>query len=210
MEHKALNKALIQGSLARTQGEASATFEIDVVFDLDRLSSRGIRALKAYRDRVVHSAGSPADRVKVLEFREAFQRALIDAGQEAEPVSLGGLEVHQHLVEGLPGVSLILAGSLAHETVEDLTGFFGMTAKTFRGRLKQGHLGLDESERVLRSIRVALAASELFGGFDEAREYLRTKNFALGGARPIDLILTAQGERLVLDELHAQAHSAPL
>ena len=86
----------------------------------------------------------------------------------------------------------------------------GMTAKTLRGRLKQDHLGLDESERVLRSTRVMLAASDLFGGFDQAREYLHTKSFALGGARPIDLIQTAEGERIVLDELHAQAHSAPL
>lgn len=123
---------------------------------------------------------------------------------------LGGLEIHQRLMEGLPGISLALAGSLTHETLEDVTDWYGMTAKTLRGRLRQEHLGLDESERVLRATRVTIAASDLFGGFDAAREYLRTTNFALGGARPIDLIQSAEGERLVLDELHAQADSAPL
>ena len=181
--------------------------------DLDGLNSRVFEGFRAWFDQKAHLQEAhhfAQVRVRVQEWRESFEKILVMHLKEPERALLGGLEVHQRLVKGLPGISLGLAGSLAHETIEDLTDFFGMTAKTFRGRLKQEHLGLDESERVLRSARVTLAASELFGGFDQAREYLRTKNFALGGAKPIDLIQTAEGERLVLDELHAQAHSAPL
>lgn len=178
--------------------------------NFDDLSSRALRAIKvikAWQSRELESA----ERMKVLKLREAFERVLLSAGTEAgSDTVLGGLEVHQRLVEGLPGISLVLAGSLAHETFEDLTDFYGMTAKTLRVRLRQDHLALDESERVLRTTRVTLAASDLFGGFDAAREYLRTKNFSLGGARPIDLIQSAEGERIVLDEIHAHANSAPL
>jgi Protein of unknown function (DUF2384) len=40
--------------------------------------------------------------------------------------------------------------------------------------------------------------------------YLRTPNFALGGAVPRDLLKTAEGEQLVLAELQAQAAGGPV
>lgn len=202
-------KEFIRQAPDESKGEsASARMVVTLNFDdLDGLNTRVLQALRALRNEVVH--GATTDRVKMHEMRQAFERILAVEAPGALR-TIGGLEVHHRLIEGLPGISLALAGALTHETIEDLTVFFGMTPKTFRGRLKQDHLGLDESERVLRSVRVTVAASDVFGGFDQAREYLRTKNFALGGYKPIDLIQTAEGERIVLDELYAQAHSAPL
>jgi len=199
----------IHRSPAETEHEVE-TVRLDVSYvfdDMDDLNTRVLQAFDALRDAV--ALGAPTDRVKMHEVRQALEHYLSVEMIEI-PVTLGALEVHRQLIKGLPGISLALAGSLTHETIEDLTDFFGITPKTFRGRLRQEHLGLDESERALRSTRVTLAATEVFGGFDQAREYLRTKNFALGGARPIDLIQTAEGERVVLNELQAQAHSAPL
>jgi len=62
----------------------------------------------------------------------------------------------------------------------------------------------------MRAARVTTAAAQVLGSFDAVRQYMRTKNFALGGSTPIDLIKTAEGERLVLNELQAQAGSGPL
>ena len=53
-------------------------------------------------------------------------------------------------------------------------------------------------------------AREVFGSADAAREFLRTANFALGGAVPRDLLNTAEGEQLVLAELHTQAEGGPV
>jgi uncharacterized protein (DUF2384 family) len=58
--------------------------------------------------------------------------------------------------------------------------------------------------------RATLSAAEVFGDIDAGRDYLRTKNFALGGAAPIDLLQTAEGERIVLNELQAQADGGPV
>jgi uncharacterized protein (DUF2384 family) len=62
----------------------------------------------------------------------------------------------------------------------------------------------------MRAAGAAAVAAEVLGGFDEAREYLHTRNFALGGSRPVELLKTGEGGRLVLDELHAHAESGPL
>jgi hypothetical protein len=45
----------------------------------------------------------------------------------------------------------------------------------------------------------------VFGNHNVARRWLRTRNFALGGITPRDLLKTSEGERVVLNELQAQA-----
>jgi len=120
------------------------------------------------------------------------------------------LAVHRAIRAGLPGASMITAGSLAYDTIEGITEFFDTTPKTLRERIRQPRLRTDESERVIRMGRVMLAARRALGSFEAARRYVRTKNFALGGAVPLELMHTAEGERLVLDELQAHADSGPL
>jgi len=53
-------------------------------------------------------------------------------------------------------------------------------------------------------------AAELMGSAEDGRRYLRTPNFALGGATPLDLLKTAEGEQLVLAELQTQADGGPV
>jgi putative toxin-antitoxin system antitoxin component (TIGR02293 family) len=66
---------------------------------------------------------------------------------------------------------------------------------------------LAQSKQALRLARVATQAAELFGSAEAVRKFLRTPNFALGGATPLDLLRTGQGEQLVLAELQAPAAS---
>ena len=58
--------------------------------------------------------------------------------------------------------------------------------------------------------RVALAAADVLGNLDAAHEYMHTRNFALGGATPADLLRTIDGEHIVLNELRTQADGGPL
>lgn len=58
--------------------------------------------------------------------------------------------------------------------------------------------------------RVTAAAAEVLGSRDAARLYMHTKNFALGGVAPLDLLKLANGEAVVLQELQTHRDSGPL
>ena len=62
----------------------------------------------------------------------------------------------------------------------------------------------------LRRRRVLAMAANVFGSTEFARSYLRTPNFALGGATPSDLLSNAKGEQIVVSELQAQAGGGPV
>lgn len=148
--------------------------------------------------------------IKVTSWRAASEHRLYaiaaaDSARVAEPMM-----VHQRLAEGLPGRALLQSASLVYDTLEEITRFFDTTPKTLRARVRGERLPVDESERAMRLARVTLTAAQMLGGFDAARRYLHTRNFALGGAAPLDLLQTSQGEGIVLNELQAHAEDGPL
>jgi hypothetical protein len=57
--------------------------------------------------------------------------------------------------------------------------------------------------RSLKAVTVALGARY-------AREYMHTRNFALGGLTPADLLTRVGGEAAVLNELHASLNGGPV
>lgn len=69
--------------------------------------------------------------------------------------------------------------------------------KATASRLKPG-----ESELIYRLSKVLVAAAEILGDRDKAREWLLSENRALRGNRPIDLLDTAIGFEDVMDVLH--------
>lgn len=86
---------------------------------------------------------------------------------------------------------------------------FGMSFKTIKARL-DGSLDTATSEMAVRAARTTKTAAEVLGSYDAARAYMHPRNFALGGAAPVGLIKTADGERIVLNELQTQAEGGPL
>jgi putative toxin-antitoxin system antitoxin component (TIGR02293 family) len=119
------------------------------------------------------------------------------------------LEVHRRLLEGLSGESLLVSSSMFLSSLSEAEDFFELSFKTIKSRLGKS-LDTAASERAMRAARVTTAAAEVLGSFDAARKYMHTKNFALGGSTPADLLKTSEGERLVLNELQAQAEGGPL
>ena len=68
------------------------------------------------------------------------------------------------------------------------------------------------SDKRLRAAtrRVRAAAAVLFGSEAAARSYMTTRNFALGGATPLQMLNRPGGEAAVMTELQTQCESGPL
>ena len=123
--------------------------------------------------------------------------------------TLGTLEIHQQLVRGLPGEALFVSSAMAFDSMSEALELFDVSSKTAKQRIGE-RLSPGESEIALRIGRVLTMAADVFGSFDAARNYLRTPNFALGGAVPRDLLKTAEGEQVAVSELQTQAEGGPV
>jgi len=126
-----------------------------------------------------------------------------------ERLSVQPVDVHRRLLEGLSGESLLVSSSMFLNSLSEAEEFFELSFKTIKSKLGKS-LDTAASERAMRAARVTTAAAEVLGSFDAARKYMHARNFALGGATPAELLKTAEGERLVLNELQAQADGGPI
>ena len=94
-------------------------------------------------------------------------------------------------------------GTLSSAEVEQLV----IPRRTLAHRRKLGQrLSREESDRLSRVARVVASANETFQDRAAAARWLRHPNRALGGARPLDLLETGDGARLVEDVLGRIAH----
>jgi putative toxin-antitoxin system antitoxin component (TIGR02293 family) len=123
--------------------------------------------------------------------------------------SMQQLDIHQSIIEGLPGEALFISSAMAFDSMQEALPFFEVSAKTARGRVGEV-LPASQGEMALRIGRVLTIAWDLFGSLEIARQYLRIPNFALGGAIPRDLLRTGEGEQVVLAELQTQAAGGPV
>jgi putative toxin-antitoxin system antitoxin component (TIGR02293 family) len=147
-------------------------------------------------------------RIDLAEVWSVMQPALL-RGPAASAAAPTALEVHRRLVEGLDGVALLMSSAMFLRTMSDVEAHFEMSFKTIKSKL-DGSLDAATGERAWRAVRATMTAADVLGSYEAAREYMHTRNFALGGATPADLVKTAEGERVVVNELHAQAEGGPL
>jgi putative toxin-antitoxin system antitoxin component (TIGR02293 family) len=99
---------------------------------------------------------------------------------------------------GLPVKELTdLQTSLAVPT-ERLAPMLGISKATFHRRKGAGErLGAVESDRVVRFARLLGQAIKVLGGDEDARQWLSSAQFGLGGAVPLDYAKTEVGAREV-------------
>ena len=121
----------------------------------------------------------------------------------------GALDVHRRIVSGLPGIALVIASAMVYDSMAEALPLFDLSPKTAKQRMWQT-LAPNEGEIALRIGRVLTLAGDALGSLEAARQYLRTPNFALGGAAPRDLLRTAEGEQIVLAEIQAQSEGGPV
>lgn len=171
-----------------------------------RRSEVDARLLKVFDDPAIRRTLTGRQKLDLPDLAQRVSAELEGAHRTA-PVD--ALAVHRRLVKGLPGVALFVASALAFDSLTEALPFFDVTAKTARSKLESA-LSPAEGDQALRLARAAALAGELLGSADEGRRYLRTPNFALGGATPLELLKTGYGEPLVLAELQAQAAGGPV
>src|SRR5438132_5783417 len=85
----------------------------------------------------------------------------------------------------------------------------GIPVSTAGAQQRSGKpLSPEHSEKILRILRVARRAEEVFGDQDRGRAWLTSDVHALG-RRPLDLLDTQDGYELVIDELGRIVFGAP-
>ena len=164
--------------------------------------------ISVFEDRQLRSNIRRLDKVELVRVRDLAERAL-ERHKGADLETLEPLEVHQKLLKGLAGETLLVASSLFLDSLAEAEQFFELSFKTIKSKLG-GTLDIAASERAMRAARVTTAAAEFLGSFDAARRYMHTRNFALGGSVPADLLKTGEGERLVLNELQTASEGGPV
>jgi len=107
-----------------------------------------------------------------------------------------GIDVARLVRRGLPIASvehILESGRLS--AVEFHRIVMPRTALATRRRV--GRLTKQQSDRLLRIVRVMAVAEETFGNREKAAAWLRRHTTALAGERPLDLLDTGEGAREV-------------
>ncbi|HEY7390986.1 MAG TPA: antitoxin Xre/MbcA/ParS toxin-binding domain-containing protein [Bryobacteraceae bacterium] len=104
--------------------------------------------------------------------------------------------------KGLPAISVTALAEKLHLGNRVIGQKLGIPQRTLTRRLSDAsRLTPAESDRTVRMARVYANAVEMIGDREKATAWLETPNRALGGDRPLDLLDTDVGTRMVEDVL---------
>jgi putative toxin-antitoxin system antitoxin component (TIGR02293 family) len=99
--------------------------------------------------------------------------------------------------KGFPQPVLKEVMESADLSLEELSTALGISVRSLQRRKAQGTLATQESDRIYRLARMIALAKYYIGDEAAAGRWLKKKNFALGGKRPIDMLDTEPGARMV-------------
>jgi len=102
---------------------------------------------------------------------------------------------------GLPVQQLKILQTSLGVPMDRLVPMLGISKATLHRRIAGGRLGPSESERVVRFARLMGKAVEVMESEDDARQWLTSPQFGLGGAVPLEYAETEVGAREVEDLL---------
>ena len=94
-------------------------------------------------------------------------------------------------------------------SLDELTSRLGLSRSAIEQRKASGRLTSDESGKVVCFARLLGHAMHLFGGLNEARQWLKTPQRGLHGAIPLDYAKTDLGAREVENLLTQLGHERP-
>lgn len=118
-------------------------------------------------------------------------------------VTQGAYELHSLVGEGLPAAVIGRIERAMDLSAAESTRVFGLSA-TSRKRYKNSprrRLDPTTSDRIVRVASTVADAAEIFGDESKAIAWFKTPSLALGNERPIDLMSSDPGAKLVRDEL---------
>lgn len=88
----------------------------------------------------------------------------------------------------------------------ELSSLLMISPRTIDRRRKEAVLPADESERSYRIARLTDMAAQVLGSMEKASHWFKQPNYALGNEKPIDIIQTEPGARLVERTLQQIQH----
>jgi len=111
-------------------------------------------------------------------------------------------EVIEVINRGLPIGELEYLRSRLDVPIDRLTQNIGLSRATFHRRKAAGRLTSDESDKVVRFAQLLGLANRVLENEDDARRWLTSPQFGLGGAVPLNYARTEVGAREVEDLLN--------
>jgi putative toxin-antitoxin system antitoxin component (TIGR02293 family) len=137
-------------------------------------------------------------------------REWIDKQLARGGAGMSGIELHRQIEIGVPGKAipnLLLALDFTREEFSDL---LGRARKTLNELEQRAHLSRADSDFLYRIARALVYAVSVFGEANYAVQWLKEPNEALGGAVPLKLLATVEGDEIVRAELGAIEHGLPV
>jgi putative toxin-antitoxin system antitoxin component (TIGR02293 family) len=139
----------------------------------------------------------------------ALVRGWIEKRLASRSRGLSGLDLHREIDAGLPGNSIPTLLLVLDVTREDFSSLLGRTRKTLNELVERKHLSRMDSDLVFRIARAVVHAVSVFEDAAAAVDWLKEPNEALGGAAPLSLLVTVEGDEVVHAELGAVEHGLP-
>jgi putative toxin-antitoxin system antitoxin component (TIGR02293 family) len=158
-----------------------------------------------------HTYKAPQKRADVVRERKASKPARPGSGNAGifisyyvEPVGVrttARTYSPQYVIEivnrGLPIGELEYLRSHLDVPIDRLTQNIGLSRATFHRRKVAGRLTADESDKVVRFAQLLGLANKVLENEDDARRWLTSPQFGLGGAVPLNYARTEVGAREV-------------
>lgn len=124
-------------------------------------------------------------------------KSLVALQMEKHPASPSPQHVVTHIAAGLDFDELETLRQQLELPMDQLATNLGLSRATLHRRKNSGRLTSEESDKVVRFARILGHAVHLFGGADEARQWLKAPQRGLGGAVPLEYARTEAGAREV-------------
>ncbi len=124
--------------------------------------------------------------------------------------TISGIQLHREIEAGLPGKSIPTLIIVLDMTREDFSDLLGRARKTLNGLVPPQHLPRWERALIYRIARAIVHAVSVFEDAAYAVQWLKAPSEALGGATPLSLLATVEGDEVVHSELGAVEHGMPV
>jgi len=140
----------------------------------------------------------------------AVMREWIEKQLASSSGTISGIELHREIEAGIPGKSIPTLIVVLDVTREDFSDLLGRARKTLSDLVQREHLSRVDSDLLYRIARAIVHAVSVFEDAAYAVHWLKEPNEALGGATPLSLLSTVEGNEVVHAELGAVEHGMPV
>jgi len=140
----------------------------------------------------------------------AVMREWIEKRLASGSGTISGIELHREIEAGIPGKSIPTLILVLDITREDFSELLGRARKTLNELVQREHLSRIDSDQLYRIARAIVHAVSVFEEAGYAIQWLKEPNEALGGAIPLSLLATVEGDEVVHTELGAVEHGMPV